>query len=81
LGYRLQDASNTNWVATEQTTGVFVANDSAATNKRGVTYNEYTYTGPQGLLFDSNRVVPSAAKNQPRAWGSLACVYLGLPAS
>lgn len=31
--------------------------------------------------FDSSRVVPVAAKNQPRAWGSLACVYLGVPAS
>lgn len=26
-----------------------------------------------------SRVSPVANKNQPRAWGSLACVYLGLP--
>ena len=27
----------------------------------------------------SSNVVPTAAKNAPRAWGSLACVYLGQP--
>jgi len=32
-------------------------------------------------IFDSGYVAPVAAKNQPRAWGSLACVYLGRPAS
>ena len=31
------------------------------------------------VRFDSSRVAPSAAKNQPRAWGALACVYLGAP--
>lgn len=30
--------------------------------------------------FTASRVVPTAAKNQPRAWGALACVYLGQPA-
>ena len=34
-----------------------------------------------GLAFSASRVVPVAAKNQPRAWGALACVYLGQPAS
>lgn len=33
------------------------------------------------LVFDPSRVVPTAAKNQPRAWGALACAYLGQPAS
>ena len=31
------------------------------------------------MLFDPARVIPIAAKNQPRAWGALACVYLGAP--
>ncbi len=31
--------------------------------------------------FDASRVVPVDAKNQPRAWGALACVYLGTPGS
>lgn len=31
--------------------------------------------------FRTSLVVPAAAKNQVRAYGSLACVYLGLPAS
>ncbi len=34
--------------------------------------------GEYGVL-DASRVVPTAAKNQPRAWGALACVYLGAP--
>lgn len=33
------------------------------------------------VSFSASRVVPTAVKNQPRAWGSLACVYLGRPAS
>ncbi len=48
-----------------------------------------SYSGPNGtpatwrgvLGFDSSRVVPVANKVQVRAWGALACVYLGLPAS
>ena len=31
------------------------------------------------LYLDLSRVVPVAAKTQPRAWGALACVYLGAP--
>ena len=34
-----------------------------------------------GITHDNSRVVPVANQFQPRAWGSLACVYLGLPAS
>ena len=33
------------------------------------------------IAMDISKSVPTAAKNAPRAWGSLACVYLGLPAS
>lgn len=29
--------------------------------------------------FDASRVVPTAPVNRPRAWGALACVYLGAP--
>ena len=29
--------------------------------------------------FTASRVVPTASKNQPRAWGAYACVYLGTP--
>jgi hypothetical protein len=32
-------------------------------------------------VFNSERVVPTANKNQTRAWGALACAYLGQPAS
>lgn len=31
--------------------------------------------------FQSSRVVSTTAKTQPRAWGALACCYLGQPAS
>ena len=33
------------------------------------------------IAMDISKSVPTAAKNAPRAWGSLACVYLGQPAS
>lgn len=33
-----------------------------------------------GLLLNSGRTTPVSAKNQPRAWGALACAYLGQPA-
>lgn len=35
--------------------------------------------GGAGLGLDISRIVPTANKNQPRAWGALACVYLGAP--
>ena len=38
-------------------------------------------TQPFQVVFDASRIVPTAAKNAPRAWGALACVYLGRPAS
>ena len=42
-----------------------------------------TTTQPTGGNWglDASRVVPVAAKNQPRAWGALPCVYLGQAAS
>jgi hypothetical protein len=47
-----------------------------------------TYHTPLGgksvsksLGIDTSRVVPTANKVQPRAYGALACVYLGLPQS
>lgn len=35
----------------------------------------------RSCYFDSSRVVPTGAANKPRAWGALACVYLGQPVS
>lgn len=29
--------------------------------------------------FDASRQVPTGAANKPRAWGALACAYLGTP--
>ena len=37
--------------------------------------------GAHDIYFDSFRVAPTAAKTQPRAWGALACCYLGQRAS
>ncbi len=31
------------------------------------------------IEFNAVHVIPISAKNQPRAWGALACVYLGSP--
>ena len=33
------------------------------------------------IQFDTSLAAPTALKNQPRAWGALACGYLGLPVS
>lgn len=41
----------------------------------GAAHSEETSLSPYG--FNSARVVPTAAKNQPRAWGAFPCVYLG----
>ena len=38
-----------------------------------------TGTTGKSLGFDSSRVVPTGAANKPRAWGALACCYLGQP--
>ncbi len=40
-----------------------------------------SYTAASVIRLKASRIVPTAAKNQVRAWGALACVYLGLPAS
>ena len=32
------------------------------------------------VTIDNARVVPVGAANKPRAWGALACAYLGQPA-
>ena len=33
---------------------------------------------PVATTIDASKIVPVANQNQPRAWGSLGCVYLGL---
>lgn len=45
-------------------------------------YNNNTGTGSPlyDPHFDSGRVVPTGSTNKPRAWGALACAYLGTPA-
>lgn len=60
--------------------GVFYAttftgkiNNNASSGGIGSTY-------PFQGNFDLSRGLPVANKNQPRAWGALACVYLGRPA-
>ena len=48
--------------------------------------DKYTYGAPSTDVnsgyqasFAVSRVTPTAAKVAPRAWGTLACVYLGAP--
>ena len=41
----------------------------------------YSYTGTHLPLFDNARVEPVGASVSPRAWGALACCYLGNPSS
>jgi hypothetical protein len=60
-------------------TGVFegVARTDPASNLTGIE-TQHPYTN---ALFKTSRVVPTGNANKPRAWGALACVYLGKPAS
>lgn len=44
----------------------------------GPTITEATF---DALRLNVSRVVPTGAANKPRAWGALACAYLGSPAS
>ena len=45
----------------------------------------YHYTNAESagyaIVINVSRVVPTGAANNPRAWGALACAYLGQPAS
>ena len=74
-------------------TGRFAPHNNSTYFGQGVGYieNEAMRTIPTNSIttqltgsnwvFDASRVVPTAAKTQSRAWGSLACVYLGALAS
>jgi hypothetical protein len=59
--------------------GVFVVD--YITNGRDLQDTNGSTRGIGWLKFQASRVVPVANKVQPRAWGSLACVYLGQPVS
>ena len=61
--------------AGESVMGVFYRQDNAAVHTAlgyGVGYSD--------LYFDISRKTPVGNANKPRAWGALACAYLGQPA-
>ncbi len=55
--------------------GAFTQRLAAQAIAGGGAGNQYYWSD-----LDASCVVPTAAKNQPRAWGALPCVYLGNPA-
>lgn len=57
--------------------GVFTRTDVGSPYISGAMLSNASHT----LRLDISRQVPTANKNQPRAWGALACVYLGPAAS
>lgn len=62
--------------AGESVMGVFYRQDNSAVHTAsgyGVGYSD--------LYFDIARKTPVGAANKPRAWGALACAYLGTPVS
>ena len=59
----------------DQNYGAFIEADRGS----GVTFRAALGPSPRVVSFIASRMVPVAAKNQPRAWGALACVYLGMP--
>ena len=67
-------------------TGWFSGDDAVAEPWIGGAFygiqTPFTGNGIEGgakVGFNASRVVPTANKTQPRAWGALACVYLGAP--
>ena len=64
----------------------FVGYNATYTNgvfaMEGQSANDYA-SGYTRLLtnFNASRVVPTGNANKPRAWGALACAYLGAPVS
>ena len=60
----------------ESTQGVFhvVTNNEILGNSP---YSSTTYTGKSHYTFTLSRVVPTGIYSAPRAFGALACVYLG----
>ena len=61
--------------AGESVMGVFYRQDNSAVHTAsgyGVGYSD--------LYFDISRKTPTGNANKPRAWGALACCYLGQPA-
>ena len=58
-------------------TGAFGAGDTGGRQLATAGYNPSVMISVQ---FDTARVTPTGAANKPRAWGALACAYLGTPA-
>lgn len=94
-GFDALGVGGTHGDAVRNVTGTFIGFDMGSNSSslwHGPFFVTYEGKAPSGTSsaatisemvtsFDSARVVPVAAKNQPRAWGCLACVYLGLPVS
>ena len=59
-------------------TGVFKLAVGGTTGAGATQYGRTMYAN---IEFDSAPYTPTATANKPRAWGALACAYLGTPAS
>lgn len=60
--------------------GIFALGETGPTSVTPFTTG-LSWTGALRAKFVTSRVAPTSAKNQPRAWGALACAYLGQPTS
>lgn len=69
------DAQNLKWIQ-QHVFGAFKMLNTPGVGSGNVLASYY---GDYSVDFDSSRVVPAGAVNKPRAWGALACVYLGAP--
>ncbi len=64
-------------VPTPGGSGALYSNSSATANR--IPGNGSSRAGSRSIAISSARVVATANQVQPRAWGALACVYLGTP--
>ena len=78
---RLRGTTSSSRLIPGTTSGAFYASDPDAQAKLQAPFSSTYLYYSQNLYIDNMRVMPVANKNQVRSWGSLACVYLGLPAS
>lgn len=81
VAFFAREASPTGTYAqVSEVAGIFALGETGPTSVTPFTTG-LSWTGALRAKFVTSRVAPTSAKNQPRAWGALACAYLGQPTS
>jgi len=78
----IRDITGAAWIldllsTTLGSNGAFIS-DAAGTHTSTAQLVNASHALPR-ISLQASRVVPTGATNKPRAWGALACCYLGTP--